>query len=699
MDDSVTKMDFHNSTLTENTLHLPGGKLRYSRKYTKKYDRSIDFPRRISHHLLCSILPDIGVAKDEELDLVVSVYEGDYTDIADVWASRNKGIKNGYGPNNAFGNINLQTVKGKPKSGEGNFEMCFVKKGTDIPVTVEQFTWTFYDLDERGNDNGSNNVIKEKFIMDLQQVELYQLVEGTEIVLSCEDGSDIPCAPGVRTVFQSSTKGRGQDNPSDPNNLTVQQMKRSVSMTLTNTSCWRFTYDHYCPADQPGYTGSATQCKGYTGGNFLFAGESEELIEEGDCLTASPTTEASPEPSAIPTSAPTETLCNYTLFDFEEYGDGTSTGVGYIHSNSWSEYGIVVSAHATGAFTPGNLTRFMDTATVVDNTFGSPNKDCSGVTGPGEGAGGVNTNCDGLGKVMIIQAENVAEPIAFDGGGDIVFDFDDAASTVMQLSLFNVRSGGKVTFELANGSKEEIEIAALEENEVLKLKNLNMQEVMKTVVHFEGVGAIADIGICRDPRKAPTPAPNGFAPPVETNEPTAAPTISTDSPSEQCPYTEPMGDGECPDTERVVYFGHEDRPLPPDDLIEVISFDESEGAATVTFKLSNKFEESVDYFFVQYDEQVRGRVGNTVCFQHSGDSDCRGEVSTFTALCHRGHDHPHAIVYVWTVAQGGIGGYDSLFDPIPDCCAASPDIEALPVVEYTFQVACGCPSTGRFLRG
>merc|ERR1711990_381051 len=71
----------------------------------------------------------------------------------------------------------------------------------------------------------------------------------------------------------------------------------------------------------------------------------------------------------------------------------------------------------------------------------------------------------------------------------------------------------------------------------------------------------------------------------------------------------------------------------------------------------------------------------------------------FTALCHRGHDHPHAIVYVWTVAQGGIGGYDSLFDPIPDCCAASPDIEALPVVEYTFQVACGCPSTGRFLRG
>merc|ERR1719487_1434580 len=145
--------------------------------------------------------------------------------------------------------------------------------------------------------------------MDLQQVELYQLVEGTEIVLSCEDGSDTPCAPGVRTVFQSSTNGVGKDNPSDPNNLTVQQKKRSVSMTLTDTSCWRFTYDHYCPVDQPGYTGSATQCKGYTGGNFLFAGESEELIEEGECLTASPTSHPTSQPttahSSEPTSSPT----------------------------------------------------------------------------------------------------------------------------------------------------------------------------------------------------------------------------------------------------------------------------------------------------------------------------------------------------------------------------------------------------------
>ena len=178
---------------------------------------------------------DIGWADDVDLDLVVTVYEGNYPDIADVWASRNRGNKNGYGPEKGFGNINLQTVQGKPKSGEGNFEMCFVQHGTYTPVTIEQFSWTFYDLDQRSGG------IEEKFVMDLEQVEVVQLVEWTEIEMSCEDGSSVPCETGVRTVFHSSTKGRGKDNPSDPNNLTDQQKARSVSMTLTDTSCWRFT--------------------------------------------------------------------------------------------------------------------------------------------------------------------------------------------------------------------------------------------------------------------------------------------------------------------------------------------------------------------------------------------------------------------------------------------------------------------------
>jgi hypothetical protein len=237
---------------------------------------------------------------NEKLDLVVTVTSGDYTDITDVWISRDKVPPNGNGLRGSFGSINLQTVQGLPKSGEGNFEMCIVKQDTYEPVTLEQFSWTIYDLDERGSDEGTDIVVKERFIMDVGQAKVYQLVTNTKVQLSCEDGSAAPCLGGVRTIFHSSEAGNGGDNPSNPNDLTPLQKQRSVSFTFANTSCWQFTYDHYCPVEQPGYTGNIESCKSYRGGNFLFAGESEEIIEDGECLTPSPT----PNPTAFPTSSP-----------------------------------------------------------------------------------------------------------------------------------------------------------------------------------------------------------------------------------------------------------------------------------------------------------------------------------------------------------------------------------------------------------
>jgi hypothetical protein len=126
------------------------------------------------------------------------------------------------------------------------------------------------------------------------------LMSNTEVQVSCEDGSVAPCPGGVRTIFHSSTDGSGNDNPVDPNKLTDRQKKRTVSFTFANTSCWQFTYDHYCPVEQPEYTGNIVSCTAYTGGNFLFAGESEEIIEDGECVTPSPT----PNPTAFPTSSP-----------------------------------------------------------------------------------------------------------------------------------------------------------------------------------------------------------------------------------------------------------------------------------------------------------------------------------------------------------------------------------------------------------
>ena len=246
------------------------------------------------------------------LDLRVTITGGDYTDIAQVWIDRGKGASgvgdpdelNGRKPGSKFGNINLQTVKNKPKSGEGQFRFCWVRSGTDESVEVEHFVFTTYDTDERGTDTGIG--IKEKLLMDVSQAGYYQLTDDTELITTCEDGSAPPCAPGSRTVFTSTTRGPGSDNPTDPNNLTPVQKARSIAFTFRDTSCWDFTYDHYCPADQPGWAGSEPDCAYYTGGNFLFAGDSDEMIRDGECITRAPVPTPPFEAPVDPTEAPVE---------------------------------------------------------------------------------------------------------------------------------------------------------------------------------------------------------------------------------------------------------------------------------------------------------------------------------------------------------------------------------------------------------
>eukprot|EP00535_Pseudo-nitzschia_heimii_P013293 CAMPEP_0197196326 /NCGR_PEP_ID=MMETSP1423-20130617/32297_1 /TAXON_ID=476441 /ORGANISM="Pseudo-nitzschia heimii, Strain UNC1101" /LENGTH=626 /DNA_ID=CAMNT_0042650119 /DNA_START=12 /DNA_END=1892 /DNA_ORIENTATION=- len=282
--DIVTNLDLYESNVVTNTLHLDGGELRYD---------------------------NVGTFQNQRLDLRVTITGGDYTDIEQVWIDRKKGPSkigdpdelNGKKSDSMFGNINLQTVKDKPKSGEGQFRFCWVLEGTDEPVEVEAFSWTIYDADERGSNNGIG--IKEKMLMDVSQASYYQLDGNTEIITSCEDGSTPPCASGD-TVFTSSTSGTGPDNPTDPNSLTAEQRRRSIAFTFRNTSCWDFIYDHYCPADQTDWEGSQGDCAYYTGGNFLFSGGSDDIIETGECITQAPVPAPPTEAPVEPTEAPVE---------------------------------------------------------------------------------------------------------------------------------------------------------------------------------------------------------------------------------------------------------------------------------------------------------------------------------------------------------------------------------------------------------
>jgi len=272
---TITSLDFLNSVVTKNELHLEGGELRYS---------------------------DIGFVRDRPVDLVVTVVDGEYTDIAEVWADRGKlpDVQNGKKDDSQFANINLQTVKKKPHSGLGNFQFCFHDTQTNALTTVETFRWSVYDLDERRK---GKNGIEERMLMDLTQAQSMQMwpnVEESEIDLMCEDGSaSLPCDAGIRTVFHSSTHGVGGDNPTDPNAMTDLQKKRSITFTFTNTDCWVFSYDHYCPGEQEDAERSY-YCKSYTGGNFLFSGDSQEIHQDGECVVP-----PSPPPTEPPTSAPT----------------------------------------------------------------------------------------------------------------------------------------------------------------------------------------------------------------------------------------------------------------------------------------------------------------------------------------------------------------------------------------------------------
>jgi hypothetical protein len=279
--DRITKLDFYNSTVETNTLHVDGGELRFG---------------------------NIGTFKSETLDLVVTVTSGNYTNITQVWVDKEKGPSGIGDPNEMngktrgqyFGNINLQTVEGLPKSGEGNFRFCIVKSGTNTPQKVERFSWTTYDTDQRRNN------LREKMFIDVSDCSSYQLTNDTEIEVSCEDGSDLPCGAGIRTKFLSTVRGTGGDNPTTPDDLSELQLGRSIQFNFEDTDCWDITYDHFCEFEQVGESPNPNKhfCNSYTGGNFLFAGSSEAITERGECITMAPTPQPTLPPVA-PTDSPT----------------------------------------------------------------------------------------------------------------------------------------------------------------------------------------------------------------------------------------------------------------------------------------------------------------------------------------------------------------------------------------------------------
>jgi hypothetical protein len=241
-----TELDIENSILTENELQN-GGIMKFE---------------------------DVGFVDGSSIDLEVSTIPGT------TYESQKANIRNGKANGGKLGQINLFTVKGDPESGEGSFRFCLRDHETGELATAKSFVFSVFDLDNR---RAAKNGIKEKLAINIGQVEDYVLYpdeDTSEIKISCENsGLAPPCATGERTVFRTNTKGTGSDNPSDPNSLDETQKSRVIVFSFMDTSCWDFTYSHFCEIEEEG-----GKCSWYGGGNFMFAGGAQEVIDGGECI-------------------------------------------------------------------------------------------------------------------------------------------------------------------------------------------------------------------------------------------------------------------------------------------------------------------------------------------------------------------------------------------------------------------------------
>lgn len=296
-DPSVTHISFADATVRTNTLHEAGGELRFDGVGT------------------IGITPISIVVTDASAD-------GTYPDITDAWDDKNIDYDDKNGLTGELASINLQTVRGEADSGKGTFQFCLVDTATGNPMAAEKFVFTLYDIDRRQQSLADRPPSQERALFDAQTATAYQLwpnAADSDVGVDCEDGSAPPCG-SLRTRFFSTVEGGGDDNPTDPDNLTALQMRRSVAITFENTACFEIEYDIYCPVDTGEYPDtSATQCSGprIQGGNMIWGGMAERLVIESECVSADPLTtmptefpsmrpSASVMPSAHPVHLPSD---------------------------------------------------------------------------------------------------------------------------------------------------------------------------------------------------------------------------------------------------------------------------------------------------------------------------------------------------------------------------------------------------------
>lgn len=131
-----------------------------------------------------------------------------------------------------------------------NFQ--FVRSGTEEPVTVDEFIFTVFDLDQFGHCYG-------RMAVNASHYASYHVSDNTELVTKT-DGGDVGRA--ASSTFTSSMSGTGADNPENPRELTPLQAARSVSFVFRNRKFFNMGFEISDAA---------------AGQNILFAGKASLL--------------------------------------------------------------------------------------------------------------------------------------------------------------------------------------------------------------------------------------------------------------------------------------------------------------------------------------------------------------------------------------------------------------------------------------
>lgn len=196
-----------------------------------------------------------------------------------------------------FGIVNLKVGTA------ADFNFCFEDAASGQPVVLNSFHFSMFDLDEG---------FKTKERMYVQGFERFTLSEHSEVaVQKLDDG---------RTLFESTSFGRGCDNPKDPLQLdknvtckgaSVDIRRRAVTFLFANASQFSVKLELKCHS----------KC-GNSGRNFLFAGSSSldrSCDETTTTTTAATTTTASTlTKTTTTTTAATSTTSTLTTLELDE---------------------------------------------------------------------------------------------------------------------------------------------------------------------------------------------------------------------------------------------------------------------------------------------------------------------------------------------------------------------------------------------